>query len=335
MASLLVPVGLPRIASAVDNLRQVRVRLNEHQRSSRVLRLATAGVITGSAGLVTIGVMRVAILVPERALVAAVATAGYLPMHLWHVHHAARGARPRGTGWSLAAMAVVVGAVLPVVGVQWLGALYPLAASALLVLRPPWSIAAFAALLTVPAPVAFAFGEPGWAGYFTVGLAMVGLVLAVPVWLVAAVRDLQSAREQLAEEAVIRERIRIEAELRQTLGTALEEIATTGDQALSTPDPTDHLQAVVAAARTTLSSARRLSAGWRHSPARSELDAAVALLRAAGIETQVRGALPAAVPESQLAILRDQVARLLQNGAVRQCVVEADLTGGVRVEVVR
>jgi two-component system sensor histidine kinase DesK len=334
MASLLVPVGLPRITSAVDNLRRVRVRLNEHQRSSRFLGLATAGVVTGSVYMVTIGVMRVAILVPEHALVAVVATAAYLPVHLWHLHHAARGTRPRGTGWSLATMAVIVGAVLPVVGVQWLGALYPLAASALLVLRPPWSIAAFAALLTVPAPVAFAFGEPGWAWYFTLGLAMVGLVLAVPVWLVAAVRDLQAARERLAEEAVIRERIRIEAELRQTLGTALEEIATTGDRALSTPEPTEHLRVVVAAARTTLSSARRLSAGWRHSPAHAELAAAVALLRAAGVDTQVRGTLPADVPEPQLATLRDQVARLLQNGAVRQCVVEVDRTGGVRVEVV-
>jgi two-component system sensor histidine kinase DesK len=333
MASLLVPVGLPHIASAVDNLRPVRVRLNEHQRSSRFLRLATAGVITGSAGLVTIGVMRIAFVVPDRTLVAAVATAVYLPAHLWHVHHAARGARPRGTGWSLAGMAVVVGVVLPVVGVQWLGALYPLAASVLLVLRPPWSIAAFAALLAVPAPVAHAFGEPEWAWYFTVGLALTGLILAVPVWVIAAVRDLQSARDRLADEAVIRERIRIEAELRQTLGTALEEIATAGDQALLTPEPADHLRTVVAAARTTLSSARRLSASWRHSPAHAELDAAVALLRAAGIHTRLN-LLAGGLTEPQLAGLRAQVARLLQNGAARQCVVAVGPTGDVRVEVV-
>jgi len=155
-------------------------------------------VITGSAGLVTVGVLRVGYVTPAQFAVAAVATAVYLPVHLWHTYQAAQGTRPRGTAWSLAAMAVVIGGVLPVVGVQWLGALYPLAASALLVLRPPWSFAAFAGLIAVPAPLAFAFGEPSWAAYFTVGLALNGLVLAVPVWLIAAVRDLRSARERLA-----------------------------------------------------------------------------------------------------------------------------------------
>jgi hypothetical protein len=292
-----------------------------------------AGVMTGSVGLVALGVMRIAFLAPERTLVAAVATAVYMPAHLWHIHHAARGTRPRGIGWSLAWMAVVVGAVLPVVGVQWLGALYPLGASVLLVLRPPWSIVTFAVLLAVPASVANAFGEPEWAWYFTLGVPLTGLILAVPMWLMRAVRDLQSVRDRLADEAVIRERIRVEAELRRTLGTALEDIATTGDQALLAPEPAGHLRAVVAAARTTLSSARRLSASWRHSPVHAELDAAVALLRAAGIDTRLR-LPPGGTAEPQLAWLRAEVARLLQNGAARQCVIEIGPAGDVWVEVV-
>lgn len=295
--------------------------------------------LTGSAGLVTVGVLRVGYVTPAQFAVAAVATAVYLPVHLWHTYHAAQGTRPRGTAWSLAAMAVVIGVVLPVVGVQWLGALYPLAASVLLVLRPPWSFAAFAVLLAVPAPVTFAFGESSWAVYFTVGLALNALVLAVPVWLIAAVRDLRSARERLAAEAVLRERTRVEAELRSTLGTALEEIATTGDRAaaLLTPAPeraADHLRAVVAAARTALATARRLNAGWHQTPASAELDASVALLRAAGIDAELR--LPAGrqrVPSSELALLHGEVARLLQDGAVRRCVVEVSGAGGVRVVV--
>lgn len=294
--------------------------------------------LTGSAGLVTVGVLRVGYVTPAQFAVAAVATAVYLPVHLWHTYHAAQGTRPRGTAWSLAVMAVVIGVVLPVVGVQWLGALYPLAASVLLVLRPPWSFAAFAVLFAVPAPVTFAFGEPSWAVYFTVGLALNALVLAVPVWLIAAVRDLRSARERLAAEAVLRERTRVEAELRSTLGTALEEIATTGDRAAalltSAPERADHLRAVVASARTALATARRLNAGWHQSPASAELDASVALLRAAGIDAELR--LPAGrqrVPSSELAVLHGEVARLLQDGAVRRCVVEVSGAGGVRVVV--
>lgn len=282
--------------------------------------------------MVTIGVMRVAFTDPSHALVATVATAMYLPIHLWHVHHAARGARP--PGWSLAAMAIVIAAVVPIVGVQWLGALYPLAASALLVLAPPWSLVAFVGLVAVPTPVAYAFGEPSWAVYFTVGVPLTGLILAVPVWLIAAARELQSARGRLADEAVTRERIRVEAELRTTLGSALEEIAATGDRALRSPDAAGDLREVVGAARATLSSARRLSAGWRRSPARAELDAAVALLRAAGIETRLRlppDGLPDGVPEPRLAVVREQVARLLQDGTVRRCVVDVS-AGDVRVE---
>jgi len=299
------------------------------------------GVLTGSAGIVTVGVLRVGYVSPAQFAVAVVATAVYLPVHLWHTFHAAQGTRPRGTVWSLAAMAAVIGGVLPVVGVQWLGALYPLAASALLVLRPPWSLAAFGVLLAVPAPVAFAFGEPTWAVYFTVGLAMTGLVLAVPVWLIAAVRDLRSVRERLADEAVIRERMRVEAELRSTLGKALEEIATTGDRAaaLLTPEPdraADHLRTVVSEARTAMATARRLNASWRQSPAGAELDASVALLRAAGIDAELRllsGDNHSGVPSSELAVLHGEVARLLQDGAVRRCVVEISGAGGVRVVV--
>lgn len=311
------------------------VRLNEH-RSHRFLGLATAGVLTGSAGLVTIGVLRIAAAVDaSRIVVAVVATALYLPLHLWHTYHAAQGARPPGTGWSLAAMAVVIGAVLPVVGVQWLGALYPLAASALLVLRPPWSFVAFGALLAVPVPVAFAFGEPEWAPYFAVGLPLTGLVLAVPVWLVAAVRELAAARHRLAGEAVVRERLRVEAELHETLGTALATIATTGERAAelltNAPDQAaTHLREAAGAARTTLSTARRQSAAWRQSPARAELDTAVVLLRAAGIDTELRLS-SGEVSESQLTALHTQVARVLQDGAVRRCVVEVSAAGGVRV----
>jgi len=311
----------------------VRSGLNE-QHPIRFLGLATAGVLTGSAGLVTVGVLRIAYEDPSRIVVAAVATMLYLPVHLWHTYHAAHGRRPRGTAWSLAAMAVVIVAVLPVVGVQWLGALYPLAASVLLVLRPPWSVVTFCVLLAVPVPATFAFGEPSWAPYFTAGVALTGLVLAVPVWLIAATRELGSARERLAAEAVVRERVRVEADLHETLGVALESIADTGDRAADlitrAPDrATGPLGEIVTAARTTLSAARRLNARWHQSPARAELDTAVALLRAAGIDAELRGS-PRGVPDTQLAALHDQVARLLQDGAVRRCVVDVG-PGGVRV----
>jgi two-component system, NarL family, sensor histidine kinase DesK len=313
----------------------VRVRLNKHQRSERLLGLAGLGVVTVSVMIVTVGVVRVIYVVPQHAWIAITATVFYLPFLVWHIWRALHRRRP--AMWGLVVMIPIVVSVLPVIGVQWLGALYALAASVLLTIRSPWSLLVFAALAVVPIPVAYAFGEPAWSMYFAFGVVINGLTIALPVWLIAAVRELRATRSRLADEAVVRERLRVDAELRDTLGAALESIAGTGDQAagLAVRSPAmaaEHLHDVVDAARTTLARARRMVARFSGTPVRDELDAAVALLGAAGIEARLV-LPPGPLPDSEelAKSLREAVSRLLTDETVRQCVIKV---GPAAVEVV-
>jgi two-component system sensor histidine kinase DesK len=299
-----------------------------YRRLSRRLTLGTIGVLATSVLWVATGVMRIASTQPRDSLLAVVATLVFLPPHLRHAWFVAHGRRPRGALLSLGFMAVVIVAVLPVIGAQWLSALYPLAGSALLVLRPPWSLAAFGALAAAVPALAYVLGQPSWAFYFGLGVFLYGFMYATPVWLVAAIRELRAAQGALAEEAVARERLRLDTQLRQTLGSALDTIATVGNRAVSAIGPApdqaeDDLRGVVGVARGALAEARLTAAGFRQPGLRTELDTAVALLRGAGVDTRVErvdGVRPDFSAEV-LAALRAEVARLLQDGAARHCVI--------------
>lgn len=110
----------------------------------------------------------------------------------------------------MAALAALIIGMIPVAGLDWVGALYVLAALVLTTVRPPWSLLVFAVLLMVPVPVALVTGHPQWASYFTLGVLIAAVPLAVVVWLIRAAQQLQAARSALAQQAVIRERLRID-----------------------------------------------------------------------------------------------------------------------------
>ncbi|OKI41211.1 histidine kinase [Micromonospora sp. CB01531] len=300
-----------------------------------MLELAGAGVVTASALWVTVGVMRIAAGQPGDTAIAVAATSAYLPLHLWHVQHALRGRRPAGAAWSLALMAVVIVATLPVIGVQWLAALYPLSASVLLLLRPRWSIPLFAGLVALPGVAAVMLGGQQWVIYFSAGVLLYGLVLAVPVWLIATIRELRAARTAVADQAVVRERTRVEDELRHTLGSALETIAGEADLAArrigAEPGLADAaLRTVIGTARNAVAEGRRLTAGFRPPALRTELESAATLLRTAGIRVRlvVPDELPEPPPHTLLAALHAEVSRLLQSDGVRDCTIEIVDHGG-------
>src|SRR6266487_1103181 len=203
------------------------------QQPSRLVRLATAGVAANSALLLLVALYRVAAfpLEPGHTIQVLVATACVLPPTVWLVLSAARNTRPRGRGWALAGVAAVTLGGLPVIGADWLGGAFAtLAALVLIVIRPPWSFLLFAGLAATPWPVGVAFGRPDVGLYETAVLLLNAPPLALLVWLIAKTRELQAARLALAEEAVVRERLNIDDELRRTLGTALEDIAARADR---------------------------------------------------------------------------------------------------------
>lgn len=321
------------------------IRLTGPETSSKFVRLATAGAVGFSVLLPIIELGRItAYPAPVGPIVpAAIATACYLPLHLRHVLYALHGARPAGARWTLAAMAAVIIGATPLVGAGWLFMFGPLAVSVLILVRLPWSFLVSVGLAGAMAPLALALGEPGWsAAYFPVAVAWRAATLFVLVWLVAAARQLQAARLALTDEAVFRERLRIEGELRATVADALARIAArgerAGEQAGRAPAlARDDLQALVEGSRHALAEARRISRSYQRGSLRTELDVAVALLGAAGIETRLvlpTGDLPETVHESMRSTLRAATARLLSDDTARHCTISVTREAGqLRLEV--
>jgi len=206
----------------------------------------------------------------------------------------------------------------------------------------PWSLLAVASLVAATAPLAAAFGDADWAAFYTVSVVWQGAVVFVLVWLVGAARRLEHARLLLAEQALAHERLRIDGELRRTLGTALEAIAARGQRASvlaagDAPAVEGELRALVEGSRRALAQARRMIRGYQRPSLRAELDSAAALLTAAGISTRLelpQGELPDTVDDDARAALRTAVAALLRDDAARRCsIVVARQDGRVRLEL--
>jgi two-component system, NarL family, sensor histidine kinase DesK len=339
MAVALAPSPTWRLTWRIASWSWAGARLTERRQPDGLIRLAAAGAVACSIVLPLLELARIAtgsIPGPGHAARALVATACYLPLYVRHVRHATRGARPAGAGWTLLAMAVVIIGALPVIGTSWLTSLHALAVSALIILRPPWSLLVVAGLLAAPAPLAVAFGAPQWAAFSTISVVWRGASVFVLVWLTGAARRLQEARLMLAEQAITRERLRIDEELRRTVGATLKTIVARGQRAcmLAARNPTmaeDELRVVAERSRRALTQARQTISGYQRLSLRAELDSVATLLAAAGIRTRIvlpDGDLPESGEAAPRAALRAAVARLLHEGAARDCSIEVTRRDG-------
>lgn len=298
-----------------------RVTKTEPRQFSRFIALATAAAVAYSVALPLLRLYFIATDPSEqgRTVYAVAAMAGYLPLQVWLVLSAARGSWGRAQTWALAAIAAVMIGMLPVIGAPWVGILYMLAALVLVSVRWPWALLLYGILVAAPTLLTFAFGQPQWALYFTTGMLMFPVPLAVGIWSIRGARELQAARLALAEEAVVRERLRIDGDLRETLGVGLEEIATRGEWAweLAASDPpasAQELRGLVGGARRTLVDARRMVTRYREVSLDAELETAATLLSAAGIDVRLElppGELSEPIDASERAALRREITRLL------------------------
>jgi signal transduction histidine kinase len=296
--------------------------------SSGLIRAGSIGAVALSVVLPLHEVVRITYAPdPSRGdgVIALVATAVFLPLHLRHVVYGLRGVRPRGAWWTLGAMAVVILGLLPVIGIGWVTMVQALVVSVFVLVRPPWSLIAVAALLLLPIPLAFAMGVAEFGPYYTTVIAWRS-VPYVLIWLVNAVRRLTAAQQELADEAVTRERLRIDDELRRTIGEALASIIARAQRAATAaPDDAEaELQMLLRGSRGTLADARRMIHGYQRESLRTELETAVTLLAAGGIEVTLD------LPDEDLAeapsagvqkSLRSGVTRLLGDAKTRSCVI--------------
>lgn len=272
-----------------------------------------------------------------------VAIAVVLPLLIGLIRNAEAGLRTRGSWSLLGALAIVVLGMIPFGGVLWMLELQLLAGAVLLIAPPPWSAVSFAVLVLLPVAVAHAERQAQWSTYLFMKTLQGGLSLAVLVWLVQVIRRAQAARVELAEAAIVAERLRIDTELTQSVNAALEKVISGSQRAAQElGDPQSaaiHLRALIELSRDTLAQARQTLAGYQVLSATTELQTAITLLSTGGVRAQLEllpSGLPEILPARLRADLRSRVASLLASETVNNCViavVAADTEEGFELQV--
>ncbi|GAA2382349.1 hypothetical protein GCM10010404_43500 [Nonomuraea africana] len=274
------------------------------------------------------------------------ATAGTAVPHVLHIRAGLRGVRPRYLPLTLLVQAVA--AYLPdfLLPYGWSGNVAPLFAGALLVLLPLWLGGPLAGLVTLYQGVAI-MGVSG--GAWPIAIFYAVTVLTTGAMIYALVRssrmaaELDQARAELAEAAVLRERLRISRDLHDGLGRSLTAIALKGDLAarLVERDPVSarsEVTELVQVAREAVQDVRHVARGYREMSLRGETDRAVALLEASGVDCQVNlaaAALPRASEEALAWGVREGVTNILRHSRATTCSITTSVrAGAARLEIV-
>jgi two-component system sensor histidine kinase DesK len=156
------------------------------------------------------------------------------------------------------------------------------------------------------------------------GLDMIGFVR-----LSDAMRELQTARADLAHQAVVQERLRMARDLHDLLGHTLSLIALKSQLAgrLLEKDPqaaTVQVHEVERVARQALHDVREAVAGYRQLSLRGELDGARQILEAAGIKCVIEyepGLLPAGTDMVLAWIVREGVTNIIRHSRAQHALI--------------
>ena len=263
-----------------------------------VVRAFAASAIGVNIALSIIDVWRLAYMpaVPGAIRAAIVAAAIAIPLHIRHLIYGLRGDRPRYGAWTLAALAAVNVVALPFVGPAWIYQFASLAVSVLIIV--PGLAGVLLATVIVLSPLVLVgpdwFAAPLTLGgsYLMFSIVWRAATQFVPLRLMATIRALDVAGRELESRAVVQARVRIDAELRDGVASALGNIVERGEVARrevlrNSARATSELRQLVTDSRGALTNARRVVAGYRGSSVRAELDAAAALLEASGAQVQI------------------------------------------------
>jgi two-component system sensor histidine kinase DesK len=259
------------------------------------------------------------------------------------VHHSRAAARgERATAWpvtlALLVIAVVVSTVInsPSSLGWWLvGA----SAAMLLPIRYPvlWFVPPLALMLAINLPEAIAYDTwmAVWYVFYLPTLFLLGAGgLVVSARLVHELDLLRSARIELAEVAVQRERLRVSRDLHDLLGHSLSAVALKGELAmrLQATDPEraareiDDLSTI---ATTALADLRATTYERRDVRLGTELKGAVRLLDAAGVAANVQGSgddLPDPVDALLGWAVREGITNVLRHSEATTCTITVERT---------
>lgn len=324
---------------------EMGVRLTTDTRPSLLARLTPAGIAAYCMvfPVVTIDIIAASNPGSSRLGWALTATAAYAPLYLRQVRCFVRGQRLPRAALTLTAMTVIIAGATPLAGGWWLPS-FATVAVCLLMLGPwRWSLPGVAGLVAAQVPLALAFPAAEWPDapaarppYFAITMVWRTAAVFIPVWLAMAVRQLEAARRELAENAVLRERVRVDDRLRQTLGAALAAITVRGERCAALVDSSPglagpELSALVETARGALADTRQLLRGLHRPSLLAELETAASLLTAVGIQTRLvlpGGGLPGKASAEFRAGLRLATARLLRDDTARTCVLTLTSVSG-------
>lgn len=167
------------------------------------------------------------------------------------------------------------------------------------------------------------------------------MVTAAILSLSEAVRQLRTAREELARRAVEEERLRFSRDLHDLLGHTLSVIVVKSEAArrLAAGDVAAaqaQLNDIEAVGRQALTEIREAVTGYRQGTLRDELDRAESALRAAGIEPVVRRSGPPLVPQTEALlgwVVREAVTNVVRHSGAARCEIVVAGSGGERVRL--
>jgi two-component system, NarL family, sensor histidine kinase DesK len=177
------------------------------------------------------------------------------------------------------------------------------------------------------AVVTFGLGVVSGMAWLALPTAAIGLWATAFVRQVAAVAELQSAREELARLAVNEERLRFARDLHDLLGHSLSLITLKSELAgrllPNGPEKAEaEVQDIEEVARQALREVREAVAGYRRPTLAEELTGAVEMLEAAGIECRIEneaGQLPGTADAVLAWAVREGTTNVIRHSRAKHC----------------
>lgn len=309
-------------------------------------RLARIILLTVLCGFLVVEAINVLAGPPSQGYVTAIGIASICVLFTLQVFNSSQAATEwpmPGRAGMLLAQAMVTFLPLLVLGRSW-GGMAGWLAGSILLLIPGWTAWALSASVILSVLVgSLILGLDRFSvAYLTIASLDTGLVVFGLSRLSLIISYLNVTRNELAQLAIIKERMRFARDLHDLLGYSLSAITLKAELtrrlvSSNPPQARDELTELTEIARQALADVRMVASGYRKMSLSEEAASVVALLGQAGIHARVEincGPLEEAVDTVLATVLREAVTNMLRHSMAQNCVVEATVASdAVRLRV--